>query len=137
DREQPAESRKTVTVVACDAAGSPAADPEALRRVQLETYEAAAAVLERHGASVAKFGGDAVIAVFGVPYVREDDALRAVRAAHELVTSEPALPVRVGVGTGEVVVGGHEFVTGEPVRAAKRLAQDAAPGEVLLAEETH
>jgi DNA-binding SARP family transcriptional activator/class 3 adenylate cyclase len=134
EREQPAETRKTVTVVACELPAS-AGDPETLRRLQLSTFEEAAAGFERHGATVEQFAGDAVVAVFGVPYVREDDALRAVRAAHELAVARGEL--RVGVATGEVVVGGHDFVTGAPVGAAKRLAQSAAPGEVLLSEETY
>jgi DNA-binding SARP family transcriptional activator len=128
-----AETRRTVTVLVCELASAGVRDPEALRAFQLAAFEQAAPVLERHGATVEKFAGSEVVAVFGVPYVREDDALRAVRAAGELVPQG----VRIGVSTGEVVSRGHELVTGEPVGEARRLALAAAPGEVLLGAETH
>ena len=77
--------RKTVTVVFCDVTGSTALgerlDPESLRRVMARYFDAMRAVIERHGGTVEKFIGDAVMAVFGVPVVHEDDALRAARAA--------------------------------------------------------
>ena len=80
--------RKTVTVLFCDVAGSTSLgeriDPETLRRVMLEYFDEMRAAIERHGGTVEKFIGDAVMAVFGVPTVHEDDALRAVRAAAEL-----------------------------------------------------
>ena len=79
------EVRKTVTVVFCDVTGSTALgerlDPESLRHVMARYFEAMRAVIERHGGTVEKFIGDAVMAVFGVPVVHEDDALRAARAA--------------------------------------------------------
>src|SRR5437773_8282011 len=82
------EVRKTVTVLFCDVTGSTALgeqlDPESLRRVMARYFEVAKDVIERHGGAVEKFIGDAVMAVFGVPAVHEDDALRAVRAATEL-----------------------------------------------------
>jgi len=82
------EVRKVVSVLFCDVSGSTALgeriDPESLRRVMARYFETAKAIVERHGGSVEKFIGDAVIAVFGVPQVREDDALRAVRSADEL-----------------------------------------------------
>ena len=82
------EVRKVVTVVFCDIAGSTAkadgTDPEVVRAVLARYYEQMRAALERHGGTVEKFIGDAVMAVFGVPVVREDDALRAVRAAAEM-----------------------------------------------------
>src|SRR5438067_1185915 len=62
-------------------------DPESLRRVMARYFEAMSSVIERHGGTVEKFIGDAVMAVFGVPVVHEDDALRAVRAASEMQTS--------------------------------------------------
>src|SRR6187401_2917040 len=84
----PREVRKTVTVLFCDVTGSTALgeriDPESLRAVMARYFETARAVVERHGGTVEKFIGDAVMAVFGVPVVHEDDALRAVRAADEL-----------------------------------------------------
>jgi class 3 adenylate cyclase/DNA-binding SARP family transcriptional activator len=147
------ETRKTVTVLFCDVVASSALaerlDPEALRHVMSEFFELGASVIERHGGTVEKFVGDEVMAVFGVPLVREDDALRAVRAAVELRERLPAeselagttLVVRIGVNTGEVVAGdptaGHGFVTGEPVVIGKRLQQAAAPGEILLGERTY
>ena len=79
------EVRKIVTVLFCDVTGSTALgeriDPESLRRVMSRYFETAKTVVERHGGTVEKFIGDAVMAVFGVPTVHEDDALRAVRAA--------------------------------------------------------
>src|SRR6266508_6587603 len=81
----PSEARKTVTVVFCDVTRSTSLgerlDPESLRRVMARYFEAMKAVVERHGGTVEKFIGDAVMAVFGVPVLHEDDALRGVRAA--------------------------------------------------------
>ena len=86
--EARSEVRKTVTIVFCDVAGSTALgerlDPESLRRVMERYFDAMRAAIERHGGTVEKFIGDAVMAVFGVPQVHEDDALRAVRAAAEM-----------------------------------------------------
>src|SRR3954454_14549857 len=147
------ESRKTVTVLFCDVTGSTALgeqiDPESLRRVMARYFEVAKDVVERHGGTVEKFIGDAVMAVFGVPAVHEDDALRAVRAAAELreelsfLTAELAesygtrLELRTGVNTGEVVTGTEErLATGDAVNVASRLEQAAQPGEVLLGEQT-
>src|ERR1041384_3068886 len=80
--------RKTVTVLFCDVTGftnlGERVDPETMRRVMLRYFDETRTVLERHGGTVEKFIGDAVVAVFGVPLVHEDDALRAVRAADEL-----------------------------------------------------
>jgi class 3 adenylate cyclase len=85
------ELRKTVTVLFADVTGSTALgerlDPEAMRRVMSRYFEETKATLERHGGTVEKFIGDAVMAVFGVPVVHEDDALRAVRAAVEIRAS--------------------------------------------------
>jgi class 3 adenylate cyclase len=79
------QKRKTVTVLFCDVTGSTALgerlDPESFRQVMARYFEAARAVIEGHGGTVEKFIGDAVMAVFGVPVLHEDDALRAVRAA--------------------------------------------------------
>jgi class 3 adenylate cyclase len=77
-----------VTVVFCDVSGSTAMgerlDPESTRRVMARYFDAMRAAIERHGGTVEKFIGDAVMAVFGVPIVHEDDALRAVRAAADM-----------------------------------------------------
>ena len=97
------------------------------------------AIVESHGGSVEKFIGDAVMAVFGVPHVHEDDALRAVRAASEMRDALPELGVqaRIGVSTGEVVTGTEErLATGDAVNVAARLEQAAQPGEILLGKET-
>ena len=86
--DPPSEVRKTVTIVFCDVVGSTAMgealDPETLRRVMERYFDAMRAAIERHGGTVEKFIGDAVMAVFGVPRVHEDDALRAVRAAADM-----------------------------------------------------
>src|SRR2546429_3340501 len=97
------------------------------------------AIVERHGGSVEKFIGDAVMAVFGVPVVHEDDALRACRAAVEMRDALPELGIRgrIGVNTGEVVTGTEErLATGDAVNVAARLEQAAEPGEVLIGADT-
>ena len=82
-----------------------------------------------------KFIGDAVMAVFGIPQVHEDDALRAVRAALELREAVAPLEVRIGVNTGEVVAGrGDALVTGDAVNVAARLEQSAEPGAIFVGE---
>src|SRR5215218_3625267 len=148
--EQRRGARKVVTVVVCDVSGSTALgerlDPESLGRVMARYFERTRAVPERHHGLVQKFIGDAVVATFGVPVVREDDALRAVRAAAamqdavaELDDEGPAIEVRIGVATGEVMVeeaGGDPLVIGEAVNLATRLQAVAGPGEVLLDHRT-
>jgi len=151
------EVRKTVTVVFCDVTGSTAMgerlDPESLRDVQSRYFEAMRAAIERHGGTVEKYIGDAVMAVFGIPQLHEDDALRAVRAAADMREELTALnkelerdrgvtiQVRIGVNTGEVVAGGSAsdpaLVTGDAVNVAARLEQGAVPGEVLIGDATH
>jgi class 3 adenylate cyclase len=83
-----AESRKVVTIVFTDVTGSTALgeqlDPEAMRRIMERYFAEMREALEKHGGTVEKFIGDAVMAVFGIPAVHEDDALRAVRAAVEM-----------------------------------------------------
>src|SRR6476659_9564612 len=136
--------RKVVTVLFCDVVGSTAlgesVDPEALRALLARYFERMKAIVERHGGSVEKFIGDAVMAVFGVPVVHEDDAFRAVRAAVEMRDAFPALGCqgRIGVTTGEVVTGTSErLATGDAVNLAARLEQAARPGEVLIGRATY
>jgi class 3 adenylate cyclase len=138
------EQRKTVTVLFCDVTGSTSlgesVDPEALRGLLARYFERMKAIVERHGGTVEKFIGDAVMAVFGVPVLHEDDALRAVRAAAEMRDALPELGVqcRIGVTTGEVVTGTDErLVTGDAVNVAARLEQAAPPGEVLVGAPTY
>jgi class 3 adenylate cyclase/tetratricopeptide (TPR) repeat protein len=137
------EQRKTVTVLFCDLAGSTALgetlDPERLRALLARYFESMKAIVERHGGSVEKFIGDAVMAVFGVPVLHEDDALRAVRSAVEMRDALPELGLqgRIGVMTGEVVTGTEErLATGDAVNVAARLEQAAQPGEVLIGQPT-
>jgi class 3 adenylate cyclase/tetratricopeptide (TPR) repeat protein len=151
------EVRKTVTVVFSDLKGStPLAerlDTETLRDVLNQYFNTMRAVLERHGGTVEKYIGDAIMAVFGLPRLHEDDALRAVRAAaemqQELVRINAQfeeiygvrLENRTGVNTGEVVAGdvsvGHRLVTGDTVNVAARLEQSAPTMEILLGETTY
>ncbi|MEP6910504.1 MAG: adenylate/guanylate cyclase domain-containing protein [Actinomycetota bacterium] len=141
--------RKTVTVLFCDVTGSTSLgeqlDPESLRRTMGQYFDEIRRVVERHGGTVEKFIGDAVMAVFGIPRAHEDDALRAVRAAGEIrdriavLGNELgiALSFRTGVNTGEVVAGeGETLVTGDAVNVAARLEQAAAPGDVLIGADT-
>ena len=97
------------------------------------------AILERHGGTVEKFIGDAVMAVFGVPAAHEDDAMRACRAAVEMREAFPQVAVDgyIGIATGEVVTGTEErLATGDAVNVAARLQQAAQPGQALVGEET-
>jgi class 3 adenylate cyclase/tetratricopeptide (TPR) repeat protein len=147
------ERRKTVTVLFCDVIGSTALgeqlDPESLRRVLARYFDVARDAVGRHGGVVEKFIGDAVMAVFGVPQVHEDDALRAVRAAEDLRAAleqlnaalereyGTKLALRIGVNTGEVVTGTEErLATGDAVNVAARLEQAAEPGEILIGADT-
>jgi len=138
------EQRKVVTVLFCDLVGSTAlgelTDPEALRARMRRYFDDLRAIIERHGGTVEKFVGDAVMAVFGIPVSHEDDALRAVRAAAEMraAISEHGLEARIGINTGEVVVGGEgeTLVTGDAVNVAARLEQAAGAGETFIGAET-
>jgi class 3 adenylate cyclase/tetratricopeptide (TPR) repeat protein len=154
---KPREVRKTVTTLFCDVVESTSlgerTDPELVRRVMSRFFDEMRAVIERHGGTVEKFAGDEIMAVFGVPTVHEDDAVRGVRAAAEMrsrlrrLNSEletafgVMLVTRMGVNTGEVVAGdpatGQTFVTGESVNLAKRLQQAAGPGEILIGTATY
>jgi len=120
-------------------------DPERTRVLLNRFYDAMAAEVERHGGTVEKFAGDAVMAAFGAPAALEDHAERALHAAlamHERLEAlfEAQLALRIGVNTGEVIVGrqreGSSFVTGDAVNVAARLEQAAQPGETLAGERT-
>jgi class 3 adenylate cyclase len=153
----PRETRKVVTVLFSDVTGSTALgealDPEAVRALMSRYFAAMKTVIERHGGTVEKFIGDAIMAVFGIPVLHEDDALRAVRAAADMRETLAALnaelaaergvtiATRTGVTTGEVVAGdpavaSPTLVTGDTVNTAARLEQAAAPGEILLGAPT-
>src|SRR4051794_24535003 len=148
-----AETRKVVTVLFSDVTGSTSLaerlDPESMRRIMSRYYEAARRTVARHGGTVEKFIGDSVMAIFGVPQVHEDDALRAVRAGLQLNDSIASLndeldaaygvrlALRTGIDTGEVVVGsGETYATGDVVNVAARLEETAEPGEILIGDAT-
>jgi class 3 adenylate cyclase/tetratricopeptide (TPR) repeat protein len=151
-----AETRKTVTVLFCDATSSTTLgeqmDPESLRNLMTRYFDLMRVVIQFHGGVVEKFIGDAVMAVFGVPTVHEDDALRACRAAVEIrdrlalldteLSANRGVTIewRMGVNTGQVVAGdasaGQRIVTGDAVNVAARLEAAAAPGEILLGAAT-
>jgi class 3 adenylate cyclase len=155
--EQPTrERRKAVTVLFADIVDSTgfatALDPEVLRAVMRRYFDTVRTIVERHGGTIEKFMGDAAMAVFGVPQMHEDDALRAVRSARDLPESLIALNseltrehglelrMRIGINTGEVLTGdaaaGQPFATGAAVNVAMRLQQAALPGETLLGAPT-
>jgi class 3 adenylate cyclase/tetratricopeptide (TPR) repeat protein len=142
------EQRKLVSVVFADVVGSTAFgsenDPEAVRSVMGSYFERMKAIAETHGGTVEKFIGDAVMVVFGVPLLHDDDAERAVRAALAMRDAMAdlnadlgvSLAARVGVNSGEAVAGGgadRQFlVTGDAVNVAARLQQGAEMGEVVV-----
>ena len=143
------EERKTVTVVFCDLVGSTSLaerhDPEVLKPLLQRYFQEMRTALERHGGTVEKFIGDAVVAVFGIPHVHEDDALRAVRAAVEMREALASfadgtsveLACRIGLTTGEVLVGGGDQPpVGDVMNTAARLQVGAEPGEILIGERT-
>ncbi|MGH2393147.1 MAG: adenylate/guanylate cyclase domain-containing protein, partial [Candidatus Limnocylindria bacterium] len=151
------EIRRQATIVTSDLQGSTALgerlDPESLSKVMGRYFEEMRSVIEHHGGTVEKFIGDAVMAVFGVPMLHEDDALRAVRAAgamqevlvelNEELQAERGVSIqtRTGVNTGEVLVGMRSttegLVTGDAVNVAARLEQAAQPGQILMGETTY
>src|SRR4030088_790976 len=149
--------RKLVTVLFADATGSTSLadrlDPERFRTVLDAYFGAMAAAVEAWGGTVEKFIGDAVMAVFGVPAVREDDADRALSAAMEMMERLRelnrdletrhgfTLRMRIGVNTGEVVASApsdssQRLVSGDPVNVAARLQSEAEPDTILAAERT-
>jgi class 3 adenylate cyclase/predicted ATPase len=143
------EERKLVTLLFADRVGSTASaaveDPERTRAYQDRFYEAMATEIDRAGGTLEKFIGDAVVAAFGAPASQEDHAERALHAALAMlrVAEErfgESLRLRIGVNTGEVVVGpareGGSFATGDAVNVAARLEQAAEPGQVLVGART-
>jgi class 3 adenylate cyclase/tetratricopeptide (TPR) repeat protein len=129
-----------------------ALDPETVRAVMARYFARMRTIIEYHGGTVEKFIGDAIMAVFGLPVLHEDDPLRAVKAAlgmreslvalNRELRAEPgiAIEARTGINTGEVVAGdssGSEvLVTGDAVNTAARLEQAAGVGEILMGEST-
>ena len=143
------EERKLVTILFADLVGSTAyagdRDPERVRALLARFYEAMTDEIERTGGTVEKFAGDAVMAVFGAPVALEDHAERALHAALAMQRRLAGIfggevEMRIGVNTGEVVVGvqreGSSFVAGDAVNASDRLQKAAEPGEILAGERT-
>jgi class 3 adenylate cyclase/tetratricopeptide (TPR) repeat protein len=144
------EERKLATVLFADIVGSTAMageqdDPERTRALLNRFYDAMTDEVQRFGGTVEKFAGDAVMAAFGAPAALEDHAERALHAGlamHERLTElfGGRLALRIGVNTGEVIVGrpreGSSFVTGDAVNVAARLEQAAGPGETIAGERT-
>jgi len=155
--ERAQETRRRVTVLFADVVGSTAIgerlDPEALREVQQRYFDALRVAIERHGGTVEKFIGDAVMAVFGIPQLHEDDALRAVRSALDMLRSLESLnrdlearwgvrlAIRIGINSGAVVAGDattrQSLATGDVVNTAERLEAAAPAGGVLVGKETY
>ena len=146
-----------VTVLFCDLVGSTALsgvlDPETLRSVTLRYFDLMERQIRSHGGTVEKFIGDAVMAVFGVPTVHEDDSRRALAAALDMLDALDSLNaelqlslgvrlnVRIGINTGQVVAGSdtstrQALVSGETVNVAARLEQNAAAGQILIGADT-
>ena len=141
--------RKLATLLFADLVGSTALgdklDPEHARDLLEQFYDAMEAEIALGGGTVEKFIGDAVVAVFGAPAAQEDHAERALQTALWMLERlrklfGDRLALRIGVNSGEVVVGrpreGSSFATGDAVNVAARLEQAAAPGQVLVGERT-
>ncbi len=147
-----AAERRQLTVMFCDLVGSTslsqALDPEDLREVMRRYQDRVAGAITRYGGHVAKYLGDGVLAYFGWPRAYEDQSDRAVRAGldailavREIDANGEQLAARVGIATGEVVIGDlageADAITGETPNLAARLQEAAAPGQVVLGETTH
>jgi class 3 adenylate cyclase len=155
--EEPIRARRPATVVFADLVGSTGLgerlDPESVHAVLDRYSRISTAVLERHGGTVEKFIGDAIVGIFGLTELHEDDALRAVRAAVELRDAAAELgeelqrtrgidfAVKLGVNSGDVFIGAGSqrgtFATGDPINVAARLEQIADGHEILLGERTY
>ena len=153
-----AEERKLATILFADVIGSTGLgdqlDPERLRQMLQDYFAAMSTVIEGWSGTVEKYIGDAILAVFGVPVAREDDPVRALHAATEMLATIERLnegfearhgvrlAVRIGVNTGEILApagarsGGQFLVSGDPVNVASRLQEAAEPGSVLVGERT-
>lgn len=151
---EPTEERRVVTVLFADLVGftalSEARDPEEVKRLVESAFEHLVRDVTAFGGRVDKILGDAIVALFGAPVAHEDDAERAVRAALRMqetlaeysATSGAALQMRIGVNTGEVLVGalragGDYTAMGDVVNTASRLQTMAGPDEVLVGESTY
>ncbi len=149
----PVAERRFVSVLFADLVGfttlSESRDPEEVRELLSRYFDTARRLIGRYGGTVEKFIGDAVMAVWGAPVAKEDDAERAVRAGLDLVAavatlgedvSAPDLALRAGVATGEAAVTlgaeGEGMVAGDLVNTASRVQSAAAPGTVLVTEPT-
>jgi class 3 adenylate cyclase/tetratricopeptide (TPR) repeat protein len=147
------DERRVVTVLFADLVGftslSEASDPEHVKNLVDRCFEHLVAVIETYGGKVDKIIGDAIVALFGAPVAHEDDAERAVRAAlrmQETIADRQAewgqaIELRIGVNTGEVLVGalragGDYTAMGDVVNTAQRLQSVAAPGQVMVGPAT-
>jgi len=144
------EERKVVTALFADLVGftarSESMDPEDVRALLRTYHEQVAADLRRHGGTVEKFIGDAVMALFGAPVAHEDDPERAVRAAlaiRDWAVDQPDLQVRIGINTGEALVSlqarpdeGEGMAAGDVINVAARLQAGAPPNAILVGEAT-
>ncbi len=155
------EERRVVTILFADMMGSTAIadymDAEEVRRLMSGYFATLAQPIHRHGGTIEKYIGDAVMAIFGLPVAHEDDPERAVRAGLEMLAAlkrfneqrladdpqAPAVQVRIGISTGEVVAasgagdGGQFLITGDAVNVAARLQQQAEPGTILVSARTY
>jgi class 3 adenylate cyclase len=147
--EEVREERKLATILFADLVGSTTMageqDPERTRVMLNRFYDAMSDEVERYGGTVEKFAGDAVMAAFGAPAALEDHAERALHAGlamHERLAElfGGRLALRIGVNTGEVIVGrpreGSSWAAGDAVNVAARLEQGAAPGETIAGDRT-
>lgn len=155
------EERRVVTIMFADITGStPLADrldPEDMRAILAGYFNLMTEQIRRHGGTVEKYIGDAVMAVFGAPVAHEDDPDRAIRAALDMqaalnnfntlrLARDPTatrLQMRLGINTGEVAAPGAQFqrqdflITGDAVNVAARLQQVANPDTILVGERTY
>src|SRR5262249_57538506 len=134
--------RKVISVLFCDLVGftsrAESLDPEDVDLLLRSYHEGVRGDVERHGGTVEKFAGDAVMALFGAPVAHEDDPERAVRAALA-IRDDLELSVRIGVTTGEALVtlGGEPTAAGDVVNTASRLQSAADENRILVDEPTY